>query len=120
MGGKLLPARTLLNVTYPVFNATFKPGPIQSIQGVRVTNLATKNNVEFVWSGNPAATGTMTVGIDFALFTSVTPDPIANSDRDAVRAGFISITPIDGDMTSKRSASTVFDSIQWRLNGLTP
>lgn len=120
MGGPVLPVRTLLNVNYPVFNAALKPGPIQSVQGVRFTNLATKSNLEFAWVGAPASSGKMTVSIDFANFASTKADPIANSDTDAMRAGFVSVSPMDGDMTSKSAPATNFSALQWRLNGLQP
>jgi len=118
MGGQLLPTGTMLNVNYPVFNAAAgRPG---SLQGVKVTNLATKSNIEFVWSGTPATTGTMTAGVDFGFYFSPVPDPIANNDKSALKAGFVSVTPMDGDMTAKSKPGTNFGSIQWRLNGLAP
>lgn len=118
LGGQLLPAGTLLNVNYPVFNAAAgRPG---SLQGVKVTNLATKSNIEFAWSGTPATTGTMTAGVDFGFYFSPVPDSIANNDKAALKAGFISVTPMDGDMTAKSKPGTNFSAIQWRLNGLNP
>jgi 5'/3'-nucleotidase SurE len=118
MGGQLLPAGTMLNVNYPVFNAAAgRPG---SVQGVKVTNLATKSNIEFVWVGTPASTGTMTAGLDFGFYFSPVPDPIVNSDKAAFKAGFVTVTPMDGDMTAKSKPGTTFSSIQWRINGLAP
>jgi 5'/3'-nucleotidase SurE len=118
LGGQVLPAGTVLNVNYPVFNAAAgRPG---SVLGVKVTNLATKSNLEFAWSGTPAITGTMTAGVDFGFYFSPTPDPIANSDKAALKAGYVSVTPIDGDMTAKSKPGTTFSSMQWRLNGLLP
>lgn len=118
LGGQLLPTGTMLNVNYPVFNpAAGRPG---SLQGVKVTNLATKSNIEFVWVGTPATTGTMTAGLDFGFYFSPVPDPVANSDKAALKAGFVSVTPMDGDMTAKSKPGTTFSAIQWRINGLAP
>jgi hypothetical protein len=90
------------------------------VLGVKVTNLATKSNIEFAWSGTPATTGTMIAGVDFGFYFSPLPDPIANSDKAALKAGYVSVTPMDGDMTAKSKPGTTFSSIQWRLNGLLP
>lgn len=117
-GGQLLPAGTMLNVNYPVFNAAaYRPG---SVHGIKVTNLATKSNIEFIWTGTPAEDGQMGVLVDFARWFSPAPDPIVNSDTAALKAGYVSVTPLDGDMTAKSKPGTTFSSIQWRINGLTP
>ncbi|HKK53882.1 MAG TPA: hypothetical protein VKA74_19975, partial [Myxococcota bacterium] len=47
---------------------------------------------------------------------SPTPDPVRNSDLDALREDFITITPMNGDMTSSFFVR-IFD---WQLRGLTP
>jgi 5'-nucleotidase len=105
----LLPPRTALNVNFPV--------PYGQIQGVRVTRLALASDIDFVWQDvqNVIPSGGGGVLINIAINTA--PDPFPDADVDAVRQKQISITPINGDMTS----SVVLRSfLSFRLHGLVP
>ena len=106
----LMPRRVgLLNVNFPV--------PYSSISGVEVTRLGDDAELSLplfdrrdgfppLLPGNPAlldcntlAVGeSCSVGVGFANVAG--PDPERNADTDAFRAGKISITPMDGDMTA--------------------
>ena len=111
-GTRVLPWRTrMLNMNFPV--------PYADIQGVKITRLADGSDLElphfdpsqgFPAFGIPAipdfppcadvdTAGEFcfsTVGLGF----SPSPDPVKNSDLDALRDDFITITPYDADMTS--------------------
>lgn len=89
--GKLLPGHTMLNVNVPV--------PYSTIKGVKLTRLASKGAVAFLWQdvNNVIPTG----GGPVRLTISVTQgrDIVLNSDRNAYADRFISISPITGDMS---------------------
>lgn len=116
----------LLNINFPV--------PAEDTQGVKITRLADGSDLTLPWfdvtNGFPPffpplpiaePCGTIDVGefclagvgIDFPPG----PDPVRRNDVDAHRDGFITITPMDGDMTSKGLSSFV---IAWILQSLNP
>jgi 5'-nucleotidase len=109
VGGRILPPRTLLNINFPV--------PYGEIRGVRPTRLATEGDLDFVWEDvlDVIPSGGGPVLISVALPQG--PDPVPHNDADAYREGFVSITPMDGDMTAGPLARW---SLAVRLAGLQP
>jgi 5'-nucleotidase len=127
-GKDLLPRRTgMLNVNFPV--------PFDVIRGVRITSLAEGSDIELPHfdpsQGFPAfgippipsfppCAEAVDPG-DFCFSTvgfglSPTPDPVRGSDLDALREDFITITPIDGDMT----AGSSLGALRGQLRPLAP
>jgi 5'-nucleotidase len=125
-GSRILPKRVrMLNVNFPV--------PYPDSQGVQVTRLGEGGDFELPLfdpsQGVPAfaspplpfpscsdAAGTAgascfaTVGLGF----SPDPDPVRNADVNAFRNGFISITPMDADMTAAPAGRGVTRSqLRW-------
>ena len=109
-GTRILPPLTrLLNVNFPV--------PYPDILGVKTTRLADAGNfglplfdpsqgfpplgvppLPFPSCADADTAGEfcfVSIGVEF----SSDPDAVANSDTDAINEGFISITPMDADMT---------------------
>ena len=115
-GPQLLPAHTMLNINYPVF----AEGSGGTANGVVVTDLAPKSNLDFVWTGDPA-TGSMTVDIDFNRWL-VEPSqyPAVNNDTEAFKADYVTITLMNGDMSSKKGSSRDKSITSWRLGLITP
>jgi 5'-nucleotidase len=126
-GPALLPDRVkLLNINFPV--------PYGSITGVAVTKLGDEAELDlplfdrnlgfppFV-PGNPtllncamlAVGQSCSVGVGFATVPG--PDAERDADTDAFRAGLISITPMDGDMTAGGKGFAAVEAI---LGGLAP
>jgi len=120
-GSRILPRRvTMLNVNFPV--------PYEEIQGVETTVLGDGGDLDLPLfdpsQGFPAfgipplpfppcaladTAGEFcfaTVGLGF----SPDPDPVKDSDVNAHRDGFISVTPMDADMTSRRAGVAVTGS----------
>lgn len=107
-GAAMFPKKVrLLNVNFPV--------PYGEIKGIRLTNLADRSEIELPLFDRsegfaqvpPAATmscSTLPVGEACSVgvaFRQVTgPDAVTDADTDAHAAGYISITPMDGDMTA--------------------
>ncbi len=110
-GDELLPNGVkLLNINFPV--------PYSSITGVAITRLANRSELElpffdrnvgfppFGIPGNPGVLNcaslsvgeSCSVGVGIQFVTG--PDAVRTADTDAFAAGLISITPMDGDMTS--------------------
>lgn len=116
-GGELLAPGYILNVNYPVLLDEGRTSPIAT----RVVNLASKSNIEFVWSGDPATTGTMSVGIDFGQITPpAIPDPVINNDTDMLRDDYVTVSVLNGDMTVKNQSSFASAITAWILYGLAP
>ena len=124
-GDALLPKGVrMLNVNVPV--------PYGDIQGIALTNLGDGSGLSIpLFDRNlgfppvppiPAFLNCLSladgqacsVGVGFA--SEPGPDPQRNADTDALRAGLISITPMDGDMTSSGAGS----ALQGILSGITP
>lgn len=107
--GRLLPPHSILNVNVPV--------PYEEIAGVMHTRLARRTDLEFVWQDPQdsvaAGGGPLRIGIRFPPG----PDVVPNADTDAFRAGYLSITVLDGDMTSNVWQRL---AVRSRLRGLTP
>ncbi len=125
-GSNLMPKRvSMLNINFPV--------PYGAINGVAVTRLANGSDFDLPLfdpsqgfpafgipplpfppcaSTPPGGFCFATVGLGFSP-----PDEVPNNDQDAFRAGFISITPIDGDMFAGNKAEADTEDI---LGGLTP
>jgi broad specificity polyphosphatase/5'/3'-nucleotidase SurE len=109
-GPDLLPRHVkLLNVNFPV--------PLAANPDVQVTRLADRAELELplfdrnagfppLLPGNPSLSScaTLAVGESCSVAVGVVtvpgPDTAPRADTDAFRAGAISITPMDGDMTS--------------------
>jgi 5'-nucleotidase len=109
-GSDLLPRHVkLLNVNFPV--------PLAANPDVQITRLADEAELDLplfdrnagfppLLPGNPAlpSCATLAVGESCSLGVGVVnvpgPDTEGHADADAFRAGAISITPMDGDMTS--------------------
>jgi 5'-nucleotidase len=125
-GAALLPKQvTVLNVNFPV--------PYSSITGVAVTKLGDHSDLALPLfdrnlgfppvPGNPgllncaSLTDGQACSIGVGILFPPGPDPVKNADTDAYRAGKISITPMDGDMTTGGPGFTATQSI---LGGLTP
>lgn len=128
-GSNVLPTRSrMLNVNFPV--------PYDAIQGVRVTRLGEGSDLElphfdpsqgFPAFGVPPVPSFppcssvdeagefcfATVGLGF----SSTPDPVPHSDLDALREDHITITPMNGDMTSSPASRW---RLGWAVFGLQP
>ncbi|MGH0028779.1 MAG: 5'/3'-nucleotidase SurE [Myxococcota bacterium] len=123
----LLPHRVrLLNINFPV--------PAEGTQGVKITRLADGSDLTLpffdVTNGFPpffpplpiadpcdsiAVGGFCLAGVGVTFPPG--PDPVQRNDVDAHRDGFITITPMSGDMTADPFASFV---TAWLLKGLTP
>lgn len=101
----------MLNINFPV--------PYDDIEGVKITRLADGSDIELphfdpsqgfpafgippVPSFPPCADATMAGDTCFSTVgfgTSPTPDAVRKSDLDALRDDFITITPMDSDMTA--------------------
>ncbi len=125
-GAALLPKQVrVLNVNFPV--------PYSAITGVAITRLADRSDLDLPLFdrnlGFPPVPGipalpncaslvdgqacSVGVGVQFPPG----PDSEKNADTDAHRAGKISITPMDGDMTT---GGPGFTATQSALGGLTP
>ena len=113
-GSDVLPQHVrMLNVNFPV--------PYASIQGVQITALADGGGLElplfdpsqgFPVFGIPPLPFPSCADADLAgevCFAAVgigfapTPDPVKKSDLDALNGGFITITPMDADMTGPKT-----------------
>jgi 5'/3'-nucleotidase SurE len=107
--GDILPRRTALNVNFPV--------PYDDIEGVKVVPLARGGDFEFVWQDVQGVIPSGGGGVLINIATATEPDPVRKSDTNAYLDGFITITPIDGDMTSNRLIQRF---TKFRLHGLRP
>lgn len=127
-GDAVLPQRSrMLNVNVPV--------PFDVIQGVKITRLAEGSDIELPHfdpsQGFPAfgippipsfpSCAEVDSAGEFCFSTvgvglSPSPDPVLNSDLDALRDDFITITPMNGDMTSHFFVGL----LRWQLRGLLP
>jgi len=125
-GDELLPQGVkLLNINFPV--------PYSSITAVAITHLADRSELELplfdrnvgfppFLPPNPlqpncatlAVGGSCSVGVGIHFVTG--PDAEREADTDAFAAGLISITPMDGDMTSGGAGN----ALHGILRGLTP
>jgi 5'-nucleotidase len=111
-----LPGRDLLPRHVKLLNVNF-PVPLAANPDVQITRLADKAELDLplfdrsvgfppLLPGNPAlpSCATLAVGASCSVGVGVVnvpgPDTEARADADAFRAGAISITPMDGDMTS--------------------
>lgn len=123
----LLPGKVkLLNVNFPV--------PETDTAGVKITRLADGTDLALpffdVTNGfppffpplpiaDPCASapvgGFCLIGVGLAFPPG--PDPVPRNDVDAHREGFITITPMSGDMTADPISSAF---VAWILHGLTP
>lgn len=108
-GSEILPRRTMLNVNVPV--------PYGQVKGVRFVRLATRSDFEIVWQDVrgviPSGGGPVLINVDIAQDR----DPIVDSDTNAHRDGYISISTLDGDMTAGVLARLF---TQLRLHELAP
>ena len=107
-GSSMFPKKvTLLNVNFPV--------PYNTIKGIKLTNLADRSEIELPLydraAGFPpfppiASPSCATLGVNQSCSVGVAfravsgPDKVTNADTDAHAEGYISITPMDGDMTA--------------------
>jgi len=107
----------LLNVNFPV--------PYSDIKGVKLTNLADRSEIELPLYDRsagfaplppiPSLPSCATLGVNESCsvgvaFRSVTgPDEVRKADTDAHAAGYISITPMDGDMTATTGTGALAD-----------
>jgi len=126
-GDELLPQGVkLLNINFPV--------PYPSITGVAITRLADRSELElplfdrnvgfppFGIPGNPGQLNCATLSVGQACSVGVGirfvtgPDAERVADTDVFAAGLISITPMDGDMTSRGAGNALYGI----LSGLTP
>ncbi len=125
-GSALLPKQVkALNVNFPV--------PYPAITGVAITKLAARSDLELPLfdrnlgfapvPGNPALPNCTAIAdgqacsVGVGVLFPAGPDEVKNADTDAHRAGKISISPLDGDMTT---GGPGFTAIQSLLGGLTP
>jgi 5'-nucleotidase len=125
-GGLLPRGVELLNVNFPV--------PYASIGGVAITRLASRSELElplfdrnvgfpsFGIPGNPGVLncGSLAVGESCSVGVGIQfvtgPDAVRAADTDAYAAGLISITPMDGNMTSGGAGN----ALHGILSGLAP
>jgi len=122
----LLPKQVkLLNVNFPV--------PYTAITGVAFTKLADRSDLELPLfdrnlgfppvPGNPTLLNCASLAdgqacsVGVGVIFPAGPDTEKNADTDAHRANRISITPMDGDMTTGGPGAAAIQSI---LGGLTP
>jgi len=120
-GDALLPKGvTLLNVNFPV--------PYANIVGVRLTALADSSDLALpIFDRNLGFPPVPPIGAFpnclslsdgqacsvMVAFASVPgPDPVKNADTDAYRANLISITPMDGDMTSGGQGNALIGTLR--------
>ena len=113
-GSDVLPKHiAMLNINFPV--------PYEDIKGTKITGLASGGDFDLPLFDPsqglpdfgipplpfPACADADTAGeFCFAavgLGFSPSPDPVKKSDLDAIREGYITITPMDGDMTGKKT-----------------
>jgi 5'-nucleotidase len=113
-GSDVLPKHVrMLNINFPV--------PYASIQGVKITNLAEGSGLELPLFDPsqgfppfnipplpfPSCADADTAGescfIAVGVGSAPTPDAVKKSDLDAFADGFISITPMDSDMTGPKT-----------------
>jgi hypothetical protein len=91
--------------------------PYGSIEGVKFVRLGTRSDFEIVWQDVrgviPSGGGPVLINVDIAR----DPDPIVDSDTNAHRDGYISISTLSGDMTAS-VLPRLFT--QLRLHGLAP
>jgi 5'/3'-nucleotidase SurE len=106
--GRLLPEGLVLNVNVPV--------PYARVRGVEITRLAARGRLDFVWRD---ARGVVARGggpMQIALVPEKA-EPAPGTDAAAFRAGRISITPLDADMTAGPAPAAL---LEVRLGGLVP
>jgi len=120
-GAEMFPKKVrLLNVNFPV--------PYNEIKGVKLTNLADRSEINLpLYDRNagfaplpPIAAlpscatlsvgGSCSVGVAFQSITG--PDKVRDADTDAHAAGYISITPMDGDMTATTGTGALTNLIK--------
>lgn len=135
--GYLIPAHHMINVNIPV---PYEDGN-SIVAGVWTsTNLAERSSIDFLWAGDPTVDdpamgdktdpldpyygalvlGSMSPDIDFAWWLGAGGDPVPNNDTDRLRANYITITLMDGDMTAKQSSGLEQLIMSWRLSQLQP
>lgn len=107
--GRLLPPDTMLSVNFPV--------PYDAINGIRFTRLGklTLADVAFADPDNVIPNGGGLVQL-YGVFYQA-PDPVPNSDTNALWDNYISINVMDGDMSTLHPPS-VTNKVKQRLNGL--
>lgn len=98
----LLPRHVGLNVNYPVAD---------SVRGTQVTSLGRKAFVRPNFQPTPMCQDCYLVLPKFDLG----PDPVAESDNNALADDYIAVVPVDGDWTAP---SSVRSSLNYRLTGL--
>jgi 5'/3'-nucleotidase SurE len=107
--GRLLPPDTMLAVNFPV--------PYDDINGVRFTRLGklTLADVAFADPDNVIPYGGGMVQAYGVFYEG--PDPVPNSDTNALWDNYISITVMDGDMSTPHPPS-VTNKVKQRLKNL--
>jgi 5'-nucleotidase len=97
-----LPRNTLLNVNIP-------DPDVAPIEGVRITNLGSRHYENFIDTHKP--------GGDRVRYTIGGSDPVWTGDEGtdiaAVRAGYVSITPLNLDMTDYKA---IVEMERWRFD----
>ncbi|ARN73232.1 hypothetical protein [Oceanicoccus sagamiensis] len=81
-------------------------------------SLASRSSIEFVWTGTPATTGTMQVGLDVTMFPPQSPDSVPNNDLDHLRDDYVTISVLSGDMSVRNASdyqSALMGFILWGL-----
>jgi 5'/3'-nucleotidase SurE len=107
--GRIFPPDVMLNINIPI--------PYSDINGVMFTRLGKLTFVDVMYLDVngviPNGGGLVQTALDFPQ----SPDPVANSDFDAYAEGYISITVMDGDMSTLHPPSIV-NKVMNRLSDL--
>ncbi|MDA3647036.1 hypothetical protein LZ318_13760 [Saccharopolyspora indica] len=103
-GGPLLPRHIALNINYPV---------AAEVAGTRVTSTGRAAFVRPQYEPTDLCPDCYVIRPAF----DTSPDPVADSDNNALAADHVSVTPLDGDWTADER---VRSSIRQRLGALRP
>lgn len=109
MDGSLLPPDTMLNVNIPV--------PYNDIKGIKFTRLGklTFADVTYADPDNVIPAGGGLIQANAVFYEG--PDPVTNSDTNAFWDNYVSITVMDGDISTPHPPS-VTNIVKQRLNDL--
>ena len=107
--GLFLRKGLMLNVNIPV--------PYNEIKGIKFTKLAENGMTDFTWAD---VNGVIPGGggpVQLSPAPLIGLDPVVNSDTNAIKGGYISITALDTDMTADPATRCI---IKYRLLNLEP